>query len=211
MVVVVDDQLIAMPRDRAARLAGVTVRRVDYWARTALVEPSVSRRISPRNHVRLYGFGDLLELLTVASLVDRPGISLQHVRRTVAFLREVGGFERPLRQLVFATLGAELYFQYPDGSWSGDAQPDQLVLREVIELDVLRHRIRAAAGREEATVGQIARRRGVVGSKPVVAGTRVPVDTVRRYIDHGFTDEYILSSFPVLQAADIAAVRHATA
>ena len=35
--------------------------------------------------------------------------------------------------------------------------------------------------RDASTVGHVERRRGVLGGKPVLAGTRVPVDTVRRF------------------------------
>jgi uncharacterized protein (DUF433 family) len=44
-----------------------------------------------------------------------------------------------------------------------------------------------------------------------LAGTRIPVDTVNRYIEHGYTDEEIVRSFPALKADDIAAVRRTVA
>jgi uncharacterized protein (DUF433 family) len=47
------DDLFAATPQTAARLAGVTVRQLDYWRRVGLVEPAVVRRLSPRNEVRL--------------------------------------------------------------------------------------------------------------------------------------------------------------
>jgi uncharacterized protein (DUF433 family) len=57
-------------------------------------------------------------------------------------------------------------------------------------------------------MGKIERRRKVQGSKPVFEGTRVPVDTVVRYIKRGIPDREILEAFPSLTRADIRAAKH---
>ena len=51
------------------------------------------------------------------------------------------------------------------------------------------------------------RRRGVHASAEVFAETRIPVATVVRYLDNGFSDKRILASFPALYPEDIAAAR----
>jgi DNA-binding transcriptional MerR regulator len=55
------DELLAATPEIAARLAGVTVRQVNYWREIGLVEPAVTRRLSARNEVRLYDFTGLVE------------------------------------------------------------------------------------------------------------------------------------------------------
>jgi DNA-binding transcriptional MerR regulator len=110
-----------------AKLAGVSVRRLRYWEERELVVPSIKRSLSPRNTVRLYSYQDLLALLVVAALRTEREMSLQHIRRVVAHL-ESRGYAAPLREVKFATLGQEIYFQHPDGSWEGDLEPDQVVL-----------------------------------------------------------------------------------
>jgi DNA-binding transcriptional MerR regulator len=72
---------LAVTDKRAASLARISVRQVRYWDETGLVIPSIKRRISDRNTVRLYSFQDLLSLLVAAQLRNR--ISLQHIRRIV--------------------------------------------------------------------------------------------------------------------------------
>jgi predicted nuclease of predicted toxin-antitoxin system len=54
------------------------------------------------------------------------------------------------------------------------AVPGQIVLDQVLRLEPMRAKIRAAGARERSTVGKVERRRGAMGSKPLVAGTRVP-------------------------------------
>lgn len=196
--------VLAIPDKRAAKLARITMRQLRYWEQTGLIVPSIKRQISPRNTVRLYDYQDLLGLLVAAELRNR--VSLQHIRRIVAQLRD-RGFADPLRELRFATHGSDIYFQYPDGSWSGDPAPDQVIFHQVIALDPLRERIPAAGQRDPDTVGKVVRRRGVLGGKPIFAGTRIPVATVQRYLQAGYGTEAIIEEYPSLTPADVEAAR----
>ncbi len=72
----------------AARAAGITYRQLDYWARTALVEPTI-RGAAGSGSQRLYGFRDILVLKLVKRLLD-TGISLQQIRTAIEQLRESG-------------------------------------------------------------------------------------------------------------------------
>ncbi len=197
--------VLAIPDKRAAKLARITMRQLRYWEQTGLILPSIKRQISPRNTVRLYDYQDLLGLLVAAELRNR--VSLQHVRRIVAQLRD-RGFADPLRELRFATHGNDVYFQYPDGSWSGDPAPDQVIFHQVIALDPLRERIPTAGQRDPDTAGKVVRRRGVLGGKPIFAGTRIPVATVQRYLQAGYATGAIIDEYPALTPADIEAARH---
>jgi DNA-binding transcriptional MerR regulator len=90
----IDEALVAVTRDRATELAGLSVRQVDYWSSTDLIKPTVCQRLTPHRQVRLYGFLDLMALMVAAELPKR-GVSLQHIRTIVAHLRE-RGHETPL-------------------------------------------------------------------------------------------------------------------
>jgi uncharacterized protein (DUF433 family) len=127
----------------------------------------------------------------------------------VAHLRD-RGYAEPLTQVRYAThrtRRTSVYFQHDDGSWESDVAPDQLVIHEAIDLAPLKARIQIAGDRDPHSVGRIDRRRGSLGSKPLIAGTRIPVDTVRRYLDHGATVDDVLAAYPMLKPADIEAVR----
>lgn len=89
----------------ACKIAGITYRQLDYWARTELVEPTV-RGASGSGSQRLYGFRDILVLKLVKRLLD-TGISLQQIRTAVEQLRAAG-----IRDLAGTTLmsdGASVY------------------------------------------------------------------------------------------------------
>lgn len=52
---------------------------------------------------------------------------------------------------------------------------------------------------------RIARYPGVCSGKPVIAGTRIPVDVIVRHLGAGATMEWVLKGYPELTEADILA------
>jgi len=200
-----DERLLAVTRETAAKIARLSQRQVDYWAKTDLVPASIDSAVSAHRRVRLYGFLDLLAL-SVAAELKRRGVSLQHIRQIVRHLK-ARGYDHPLTQLTYATIDNQVYFQRADGTWEGSLRPDQIVLPEVLNLRPIRDRITEAVHRDRTQAGQTERRRGTLGSKPVLAGTRIPVDAVRRYLLAGRSSADVLEAYPDLVEADIEAVR----
>ena len=149
----VSEQHLAVPRETAAKLAGLSHRQVDYWASTGLVEASVDDQVSPGRRVRLYGFVDLMALLVAAELRSR-GFSLQHIRKLVRYFKS-RGFDEPLTELRWATTGKgkrkTIYIQFPDGSWEDGVSPGQIVFHELLELDPLYRRVKEATQRDAST------------------------------------------------------------
>jgi DNA-binding transcriptional MerR regulator len=89
----------------ACSAAGITYRQLDYWARTALVEPTV-RAAHGSGSQRLYSFRDILVLKVVKRLLD-TGISLQQIRAAVQHLRDRGSAD--LAQVTLMSDGVSVY------------------------------------------------------------------------------------------------------
>src|SRR6266508_3302669 len=70
------------------RLARITYRQLDYWARTIVDRPSV-RDAEGSGTQRLYSFEDVLQLKLIKQLLD-TGVSLQKVRPAIEYLRANG-------------------------------------------------------------------------------------------------------------------------
>lgn len=205
-----NDKMIALPTEQAARLAKVPAYRLRYWDMTNLIRPTISRRISARNHVRLYTFEDLTSMLLVGKL-RRRGVAARQIRRVIEHLRALG-IEQPKR---LATAGEEVYFEYPDGEWqnvwSGGKKPGQAVFHQIIPMEPIYEQIRDAVRRPHGAFGKIVKRRRVHGGKPIFDGTRIPVRTVLDWLDNGFRERDILEAYPDLVEEDIkAARRHAS-
>ncbi|MGC5566580.1 MerR family transcriptional regulator [Streptomyces sp. FR-108] len=89
----------------ACAAAGITYRQLDYWARTALVEPSV-RPAHGSGTQRLYSFRDVVILKIVKRFLD-TGVSLQNIRSTVQHLKERGSCD--LERMTLMSDGATVY------------------------------------------------------------------------------------------------------
>lgn len=89
----------------AHRVAGITYRQLDYWARTGLVIPSI-RNAEGSGTQRLYSFRDILLLRVVKRFLD-VGISLQQIRLAIDHLRERGVDD--LTELTLVSDGFSVY------------------------------------------------------------------------------------------------------
>ena len=59
--------------------------------------------------------------------------------------------------------------------------------------------------RDPAHIGRIVRKRGVCGSKPVFAGTRVRVKVIQNFLEDGASIKEILLNYPGLTDLDVQA------
>ena len=71
---------------QVCKIVGITYRQLDYWARTNLLQPSISEAHGSGTQ-RRYSYRDLLELKVIKYLRD-AGIALQSTRRAIAYLRD---------------------------------------------------------------------------------------------------------------------------
>ena len=200
-----DDQLIGVSRSAAARVIGITERRLVAWNNRGLVYPSAVSQIGRRT-IWTFSLEDLVQGRVVRELEDR-GIHVRHIRHVVEAVRS-SVHPRPLASLRWGVAGHEVFVGYPDGSWVGDRHPNQQVLIETLDLKAIRGEARRAAQqRPKAAAGAVESRRGSLGSKEVFAGTRIPVAAVVEYVRRGASDRRILQGFPDLGTEDVAYAR----
>ena len=184
-------------------LTALSARRLQYWDETDFIRPSVAAR-QGRGWPRLYSFRDLVQLRVAAQLRNR--LSLQALRR----LKAVLDADAPFATIRFALLpDDEVVYLGPEGHYEAARRPGQIVLEfdvplleilSTLEQDLERLRARTGAGRLE-------KRRGVLGSQPVFAGTRIRPETVSRALGAGWSDRQILDEYPDLRQADIELAR----
>ena len=127
-----------------SRLTDVTARQLGYWDKTGLIKPSVNPATGTGSQ-RLYSFLDIVQIRTAKALRD-CGISLQKIRKCVAYLRKhAPELEHPLASLKLITDG-ETIFQLTDNP---DVIIDTLRLGQavlsVIAIGEFVHELRAQA------------------------------------------------------------------
>lgn len=195
----------AFTTHEAERLTGLTTRRLQYWDETDFIRPSIAARRG-RGSPRLYSFVDLVQLRVATTLRDT--LSLQALRR----LKDALDVTAPFASLRFGTtVGGEIVYLGPDDTTESVVTPLQIVAQFDVPLKAIRSDLEAAVGelRRRPTSGRIDRTRGVLGSRPVLVGTRIPAAAIRRMLAAGWDEDRIISEYPELTVADIAAAREA--
>jgi DNA-binding transcriptional MerR regulator len=87
-------------------LVGISYRQLDYWARTGLLQPSVTNAKGSGTR-RVYSYSDVLELKVIKQLLD-AGLSLQSARQAVECLRSDLGADVASSNLVLSGAGSVL-------------------------------------------------------------------------------------------------------
>jgi DNA-binding transcriptional MerR regulator len=102
-------------RQAVVNLTGVSGRQVDYWATTGVVRPSV-QSAAGKGSRREYSFKDLVALKVAKRLRDE-GVSLQKIRKALAWLRRnFPEIKAPLAELRLVTDGESLFLLDRDPS-----------------------------------------------------------------------------------------------
>lgn len=116
---------------QVCNLTGITYRQLDYWARTGLVKPSISRAFGSGTH-RLYSFEDLVELTLTKTLLE-DGRTLRAVRDALRSYR--------IGRRRHGELG--LFLIQSEGSWRcvGDLELAEVTITTIVSIDWLRVRI----------------------------------------------------------------------
>jgi uncharacterized protein (DUF433 family) len=182
-------------------LTGLSSRRLQYWDETAFIRPSIASRLG-RGSPRLYSFQDLVQLRVAGQL--RDNLSLQTLRRLKAAL----DVEAPFATLRFAVTDSnEVVYLGPTGQHEAAKAPGQIIMTFEVPLREIRSDLqsRIANLRKRRGVGQIEQRKGVLGNRPRIRGTRISADAIARLSRDGWSRERILEEYPELESADIAA------
>jgi DNA-binding transcriptional MerR regulator len=135
----------------ASRIAGVSLRQIQYWDERGFIRPSV-KAAQGRGSKRLYSFHDLLCLKVMKDLTHR-GLSLRKVRRCLQPLRRYSAEHgRALESLRYLTDGEKLFVITSDREKIFDAIDRQFVFSVGIghlirELNNSLRRAAAATGR----------------------------------------------------------------
>jgi DNA-binding transcriptional MerR regulator len=192
----------AFTSEKVRALTGLSPRQLQYWDEQKFLSPSLRRRAG-KGRRRLYDFRDLVSLRVAADL-RRVGVSLQLIRAAVSHLRDLD-YEHPLSELRFWEVNGRLYFEEA-GTVREARQPGQTIAGFAIPFrEILDELERGIISLEDRATGRIERRHGTLGSKPVIAGTRIPVASVQRLHADGVDEAEILQLYPDLSPADVRA------
>jgi DNA-binding transcriptional MerR regulator len=99
---------MAFNAEQAACLSGCSQRQLRYWRDTGLIQPARLEIDDGGTVKERYDFGNLVELRTIIGMLQK-GVSLQKIRKTLAYLREHTDYSRPLAECKLVTDGSTVF------------------------------------------------------------------------------------------------------
>ena len=205
----INNVVAAYSEEQIGRMVGLTKSRLRYWARTDFFKPSFVEEDGRLPYSRFYSFKDVVALRTLEMLRVRNSVPLQHLRKVaerLAHMKDELWSRTTLFVLDKKVLVVNSEFDQPQEIVSG-----QFVLGIPLAkvIDDTRNDIIAFRSRPANTVGHLSRNRSIARNALVVSGTRIPVGSVVRLHEDGYTVNQIIAEYPDLTPEDIkAALTH---
>lgn len=188
---------LAFGTDQVCALTGLSKRQLSYWDDTGFFSPELA------GGGIVYSFRDLVGLRTIARL--RETVPLQELRKVGSWLHRE--YEKPWSMLRFYRSGRDVHFRDPDSGKVLAAKPErQTVCIEMEEIAVeVSELVAKRRRRARNSLGKVEQRRQIVQNRPVIAGTRIPVEAIWNFHEEGYTQAAILKEYPTITARDVKA------
>ena len=199
----------AFSEDQAERLTGVSKSQLRYWDRTAIFVPAFADENRRVAFSRIYSFKDITSLRVLNILRNQYSVPLQHLRKVASELSSFSDAEWTTEEMF--VLNKKVIFVDPNSRQYREIVSRQYIIGLPLKMVVsdTKRDIEHLRARDDANVGKVARARYVSHNARVVAGTRFPVSTIKRFAEDGFSTEQIMQEYPTLTEADIkAAIEH---
>jgi uncharacterized protein (DUF433 family) len=204
--------IAAFTEEQVHRLTGVTPRQLRTWDRDGFFVPSLAYEDRSSPYSRLYSFRDVVSLKVISALRNVAKVKLSHLREVKEKLLHLG--EDMWSKTTLYILEKRVVFDNPETNAKEEIVSGQGVLQ--IPLQVITGNmvdaVKAMQERKPAVIGKFEQKRGVAHSQVVIAGTRIPVRSVKAFADAGYSVEQIKQEYPTLTDEDIrAAIKYSAA
>lgn len=205
----ISNVVAAFSEEQIERMVGLSKGRLRYWGKTGFFSPSFVEEDGRLPYSRFYSFKDIVALRTLEMLRVQNDVPLQHLRKVAEKLSH-------LRDALWTTtvlfvVDRKVVFENPETGHPQEVVSGQYVLGIplVNVIDETRRNVVAFRSRPVRTIGQLSQSRGIARNALVIAGTRIPVGSVIRLHEDGYTAEQIIAEYPDLTSEDVeAALRH---
>ena len=197
--------IAAFSAEQVKQLTGLSVSQLREWDNDRFFQPSLAIQNRRLPLSRIYSFEDVVGLRTLALLRKDHHISRQHLRRAADKLKEHSG--KPWSTLTLYVLKGEVHFKNPQTGQVEGAVTGQMAVPIPLSsiAEDMRMKAEQLRRRDPSTVGHIDQHRFTMRGTPVVAGTRIPVSTIKTFADSGYSVAQIIEQYPSLSPQDVEA------
>jgi DNA-binding transcriptional MerR regulator len=169
--------LTAFDLDAVARVTGLSISQLQRWDRTGFFHPSLADPNRRRPGSRIYSRDDVVALRVIAKLRE-AGVSLAQLKPLLPLLARDESGQWPACS--FHVGGNRVFLERDDAvSAASQAGQDGVTTFDmasvVAEVGEAIDRLRV---RPPEQIGQVPRKRGIMGGVPIIAGTRIPTETI---------------------------------
>lgn len=195
--------VMAFTEEQVSKLTNISGRQLRHWDRTGFFVPTFAQDDRRQPLSRLYSFRDLVCLKVINSLRNDANVPLQHLRDVKEKLSHLGT-DMWAKTTLFV-LNKRVVFDNPETNSKEEIVSGQGVLQ--IPLKIVAGDMQKAAEelrkRDVSLSGKIEQKRNIAGNRPVIAGTRIPVSSVKAFANEGYSIQEIQREFPTLTESDI--------
>jgi len=206
-----ENVLGAFSEAQVERLTGVSIAQLRRWDRTGFFRAALHSD-EVRAFSRVYSFKDLVSLRVLNQLRNVHNVSMPELRRTAREMRHLGD-EVWTKTTLYVHRG-RVVFDEPETSAKREVTTKQYVADIPLEVAISDTRLAIASmnRRDAGQVGRITRNRFVQQNKPVIAGTRIPVEAIRSFAQAGYSADQIIEQYSGISVEDVqAALSYETA
>lgn len=198
-----DNVIGAFSEEHAERLTGISRHQLRQWDHDGFFEPSYGTADRRLPYSRVYSFRDIVSLRVLNDLRNVKKVSRQHLREVSRELAHLGDAKWTATTLY--VLGKRVVFDDPRSGDRSEIVSGQKVLNIPLRVVIssTRKAVKEMNRRGEAVAGHLAQHRFVSENQVVFAGTRIPVASVREFLDAGYSHKAVLEEYPVLTEADL--------
>lgn len=204
-----ENVISAFSEEHAEALTGVSKNQLRYWDRTDFFKPSMAYENRRVAYSRIYSFKDIVSLRVLNILRNQYNVPLQHLRDVANNLAHLSDKKWTATELF--VLSRRVVFVEPDTEKYREIVSNQYVIGLPLHIVVsdTRRDVEKLNVRGSDLIGTFERARYVNHNALVIAGTRIPVETIKQFGEDDYSVDQILTEYPSLTREDVeAALRH---
>lgn len=203
-----DSTIAALTEDHVSRITGLTKSQLRAWDRRGFFVPKFAYEDRRSAYSRIYSFKDAVGLKAISVLRNRHKISFAKLIEVAREL-ERRGFKHWADTKLYV-VKREVHFHHPGSDRVESLRDGQYAMLDVIDvINDVKEKVTELKARHPTQTGKVERNKFVARNSWVIAGTRIPVATIKRYAEAGFTEDQILREYPTLTSEDVrAALAH---